>query len=118
VCKTKLAYLDSAKIAMEEQPRVSTLGNEILLNVFPSPMKSRAILSFRDPAGRSAQTRLAIYTLTGKSIKKWTFRSSGSQMKIAWLGENSYGTPVSNGIYVVRLSSGTLEKSRYLVVLR
>jgi hypothetical protein len=104
--------------AAAETPRdVDAEPGLTMARVFPNPFDAKANIEFALPEDRSIE--LAIYGIAGQKVRTlMEGRLSAGRHEIAWNGTDSWGRPVSPGIYFCRLEAGKQVSSRKIVVVK
>ncbi|NIR47172.1 T9SS type A sorting domain-containing protein, partial [candidate division KSB1 bacterium] len=84
---------------------------------YPNPVNPETTIRFDLP--ESGHVRLSIYNMLGQKIRTLLneIRSAG-QYSIRWDGKNDFGSEVSSGVYIVRMTVGEIVKSRKLLKLK
>ncbi|MCK6604414.1 MAG: DUF3160 domain-containing protein [Ignavibacteriaceae bacterium] len=86
----------------------------------PNPFNPETIISYSVPAGAAGlNTSLRIFDITGKEVT--TILSGNLQpgnYMTKWTGTDSYGKPVSSGVYIVVLSSGNMTATHKITLLK
>ena len=62
-----------------------------------------------------ARTDLSIYSLTGQRIRQ--FADLAARNAIVWNGDNDLGVPVPAGIYYIALRTGSLSRTRAVILI-
>ncbi|MDI6808127.1 MAG: S8 family serine peptidase [Candidatus Eisenbacteria bacterium] len=91
------------------------------ISVSPNPGRGKTTftLSLREDWPEDANVELTVYDVRGRFIKTlWEGSLRGAEKTVAWDGLDDGGRPVPVGVYVVKLSSGTLSRSAKTVLLR
>jgi hypothetical protein len=74
---------------------------------YPNPFNPTTTIIYSLPNESSVD--ITITDLLGRAIKSFTFNAqSAGYRKVVWDGTNSYGNPVSSGIYVYRVTAISL----------
>jgi len=106
-------------------PQISVPGGNVTLPVtfrlhqnYPNPFNMSTIIPFENR--NSSKVSLAIYNVLGQRVRLLAdgklFGSGFHQ--IVWDGRSDAGTPVSSGVYLYRLDTGSISDCRKMVVLR
>ena len=86
-------------------------------SIYPNPANPSTTISYH--LYSAASTKIGIYSLTGKLVwETEIYQPSPGEFTLVWPGRNSYGQPVSSGIYFVRVSADQWRESRKIVVLK
>ncbi len=70
---------------------------------YPNPFTSGTDITFN--IGAAASATVSIFTLTGRPVRKLESTVSPAFASIYWDGEDSKGTPVANGTYIVKIEA-------------
>lgn len=109
-------YLYEAVTSVENRS-LCALDPPTALNVQPSPCSGALSILCTVPPGIPAV--VDIYDLSGRIIRTISVPGdTGSEREIIWNGDSFSGTPVSNGIYYCRLTTGTESCVEPVVMLR
>jgi len=84
-----------------------------LSNPSPNPFSGNTSISFSSKPG--ATTQAAVYNLKGQLVRTLSELKSGNAN---WDGTNNRGLQCPNGVYIVRVQSGTQSASRKVVLNR
>jgi len=84
---------------------------------YPNPFNPETTIEFALPQG--ANVSLKIYDVTGKLVKTLVDEPlSAGRFQATWDATNEYGSAVSSGIYIYRLSSGSFQQIKRMVLLK
>ena len=84
---------------------------------YPNPFNGRTIIKYQ-LSGRS-QVRLAIFDLLGRQIRTLIDEDKpGGVYSVTWDGEDGNGKHVSSGLYFYRLSSGSIEITKKMLLMK
>lgn len=87
-----------------EQPEVSDLK----LYNYPNPFKSETTIFF--PSQKDKNCSLEVFNIVGEKVRSLTVTSnSASDHSTRWNGDDDYGVPVPQGIYLIRLKTPDYE---------
>jgi len=99
----------------------------ILLNNYPNPFNSVTTIRYSFGGNFDVETRciasipveLSIYNLLGEKMETLVseMQPEGTY-KVTWNGRNSRGRGAGSGIYYYVLRSGTIQKSKKMVLIR
>jgi hypothetical protein len=107
-----LGVLDGADVSQllsSVEPKVPTLASEYRLAFnYPNPFNPSTTIAYTLPHKSSVE--VIIYDLEGREIRSFIFAAQpeGDQ-KVVWDGTNDHGSPLSSGIYIVRVRASSLE---------
>ncbi len=84
---------------------------------YPNPFNPETLISYTVP--HQANIKLIIYNVLGQRVKTLvnTQITAGTH-SVIWNGLSEQGVPVSSGLYIMHLSSGTTHLSQKMVLLR
>ena len=92
-------------------------GKFMLAQNTPNPFNPTTTIKF-SLAG-SAQTKLVVYSLTGQVVRTLiNGQTAAGVHSVVWDGNDNMGRPVASGVYLYRLTSGTNEMVRRMVLVR
>ena len=84
---------------------------------YPNPFNSSIQLNYSLPY--LAQTSIRIYNQLGHQVAElYNGRLEAGQHTLTWDGFDSERTPVSSGIYLIRLTAGSLAKTGQMTLIR
>ena len=114
---TWIASYDVLEATAVEQP-VLPVRTAVSLSVSPSPSRGETTLDFTLP--ETADANLEIFTVAGRLVRRVDLgRLSPQNHHIVWDGRDRNGSPVADGIYLVRLTAdGALLASGRVVIVR
>lgn len=94
-----MGYAANSNIGTVNEPmRISFIGNEGGLYVYPSPFDSQ--LKIRANVDRNAQTNVFISDVSGKRIIAWDNCNDNGNVDLTW----NVGNTVPSGVYIVSIS--------------
>ncbi len=87
------------------------------LNIAPDPVVRSASISYITPI--AGDVKMQVYNKAGQSVITLVdeYKYAGSYT-VMWNGRDTRGSDVPNGVYFVRLTCGSLECSRNIVVVK
>jgi len=117
-------------VSIEENTYVP--DNKILLENYPNPFNPTTTIYFNFINEQNQQVELEIYNLKGQKVKdlspslhSLSSRAESrdevrgeSRYSVVWNGTDENNQPVSSGIYFYKLSSGDIEVSRKMLLLK
>ena len=88
-----------------------------LQNNFPNPFNPITILRYDLP--EQAQVTLTVYDLMGREVTQLvnTTREAGFK-SVQWDATDSFGKPVSAGVYLYQIQAGDFRQTKKLVLLK
>jgi flagellar hook assembly protein FlgD len=87
----------------------------------PNPFNPTTTIPFTVPGvgGSRRNVCIAVYDVNGSLVKMLASGAiSAGRHEVRWSGRNERGEDVASGVYFVRLSSGSFEDARKIVLLR
>lgn len=100
-------------------------GNEIsflpqrleLAQNYPNPFNPETKITYSIPG--ESKVRLAIYDLRGKEVITLVNRTQNTgKYSVSWNGTNTFGQPVSSGVYFYRLTTGQQSVYKKMLLLK
>jgi hypothetical protein len=85
----------------------------ILMQNYPNPFNASTTIEFK----ADSPSQLMIYDITGRLVRQYDVLSTGSNM-VVWDGADKSGENVVSGVYLYRLISGDISKTRKMVYLK
>ncbi len=83
----------------------------------PNPFNPSTTIKFS--LSSTAQTKLVVYSLTGQVVRTLVNGQTAAGVhSVVWDGNDNMGRPVASGVYLYRLTSGTNEMVRRMVLVR
>lgn len=88
-----------------------------LNNNFPNPFNPYTTFSFE--IRKASNLTLTIYNMIGKKIKTFNMQSMpAGHHSVKWNATNSYGDPVSAGVYLYQLKTSEFVETRKMILLK
>ena len=108
-----LAQATSAEESEPSLPRAFELDQN-----FPNPFNPETTIRFRI-GPRPAQAKLIVYNLLGQQVRVLADRAfEAGTHEVRWDGRDSGGRTVGSGVYFYRLTAGTANEVRKMVLLK
>lgn len=105
-------YLTPIGIDNESLPLAFELGRN-----YPNPFNSSTSIDFQLP--EASKVELAIYDVTGSKIADLVDGTFGAgKHRVTWDGKDSYGNPVSSGVYFYKIDTGNDIQTNKMVFLK
>ncbi len=84
---------------------------------YPNPFNANTVISFS--LAEAGHTKVAIYNILGQKITTLLddYRPPGDHL-VMWDGKNDNGEPVSTGIYLYRIESGSFVEAKKMTLIR
>jgi hypothetical protein len=84
------------------------------LNLLPNPLRSNTLISFTVP--NPATVRLGVFDIAGREVKRLVnARVNAGKYTLLWDGRDEQGNDLAQGIYFLRLSLRTAERTNDLI---
>ncbi|MBD3315749.1 MAG: T9SS type A sorting domain-containing protein [Chitinivibrionales bacterium] len=103
-------------------PRTVTSITRNTLTAYPNPFSGHTVVTFPTigVANAAKSIRLTIYTAEGRRVRKlFNGKPRAGTLSVTWNGNNDFGNPVQDGIYVCVLSAGdSILKTKRLTLKR
>jgi hypothetical protein len=93
-------------------------SEEFSLSASPNPANPSMSIVISLPYSSKTNSSMEILTASGQLINSWSFSNTFRKHKITWNGNSSSGTPVSSGIYLLRLRSGERSMIQRIAVIQ
>jgi len=106
-----------------EPPPASVLPDKFkLYQNYPNPFNSETVIKYDVPGNaeeKSFMVEIVIYNLLGQPVRKLVdeIKEPGNY-ETKWDAEDSYGNPVSAGIYFYRLKTNEFTKTKKMLLIR
>ncbi len=114
ICCTTTA--GAAAILPEPEPEKAPTATD-LVAIVPNPFNPSTTIHY-DVAAQG-NVAIAIYDVSGRFVRELVNRSeSAGSHSITWEGADSRGAPVASGIYFVKLSAGSVNRTMKMVLLK
>jgi len=100
-------------VAIDVMPNVGVsepgdLASGISLSTYPNPFADK--VSIRLSLNRPAATGISVYSVTGRKVRQISYNYlSAGEHQLAWDGRDDTGSPVPDGMYFIKLTSGNQE---------
>lgn len=95
----------------------STPGRFALYQNFPNPFNPSTRIQFEIP--KAVQTSVVVYDLLGKRVRTVVNEEMHAGAHVAvWDGRNDAGQTVATGVYIYKLTAGTMSKSQKMMLLK
>ena len=103
-----------SSVGVEDKPEVITTGESKLYQNHPNPFQNHTTISFSTTEIIENRV-IGIYNIKGERIRKYSIFNN--QSSIFWDGKDENNKPVSAGIYLYKLKTGTDELVRKCVLI-
>ena len=103
-----------------ETPAASIPTRFVLKQNYPNPFNPTTLITYTLPQGQiKSVTRIDIFNSLGQKIRTLVnAKQTAGTYAVQWDGKNQNGMQAASGVYVYRLTSGDLVKSRRMVLLK
>lgn len=86
---------------------------------YPNPCNSTTAIAYDLAERKSNKTLLKIYNLKGQLVKTLIDSEQNAGFyRAVWDVTDEFGTPVASGIYIYKLTSGSFQKTRKLIIVK
>lgn len=107
-----ISAFDTVFVNLEEERNFTE--NFSLSQNYPNPFNPNTVISYQ--LSINTKGKLVIFDVLGKKVKEFVLdREKGS---VVWNGKDEFGKQVSSGIYIYRLETGGLSKTKKLIFLK
>jgi len=90
-----------------------------LSKIAPNPFYNGTFISYQIPDGRSVQTVIEVYDITGKSVKTLiNSQHDPGWHSVYWDGRDGLDRRVASGIYFMRFMAGNYTRTGKMLLLR
>ncbi len=95
-------------------------GKFSLAQNYPNPFNPGTVINYTiSPSANSTGTRLVIFNLLGQKVRTLVdARETAGSHSVTWDGRNDAGELLPSGVYVYRLTFGTLVDSKKMLFIR
>lgn len=88
-----------------------------LLQNYPNPFNPTTTIEYRLP--QNGFVELKIYDITGREVKTLVSeQQTAGSYRVVWNGTDSYGSKVSSGVYLYRISAGSFTQIKKMMLLK
>lgn len=84
--------------------------------IYPNPFRQGTLAQFEVQVKDNDPTNVSIYNIRGQRIKQYQLKA-GSH-RLYWDGKDSSGKPCGSGIYLLKLSSGSINQTTKLMLIK
>lgn len=113
------SYEPVTGVIEEEVDESATPSAEQTLNNYPNPFNPATTINFSLNAESTENTELIIYNSKGQEVKTLVNEpmESGNH-SVIWNGQDDSNKPVSSGIYLYKLKSGTVSQTKKMILMK
>ena len=105
--------------ALLDADDLDMIPQTVLLQNYPNPFNPSTTISFNLTTESTESTELVIYNLKGQKVKQLISEQlSAGQHTVSWNGKDQTGKQVSSGIYLYKLSTGKIDQTRKMILLK
>lgn len=115
----------TAAVGIEDEPDVTRRIESAGLRIEPNPVRSATTINISIPrdvfhagSGESAVYSLRVYDTAGRLVRNLAPTEEGDQVRIAWDGSDSRGSPLGSGVFFLRFEMGNLILTEPVVIVR
>ncbi|HTY58739.1 MAG TPA: LamG-like jellyroll fold domain-containing protein [Bacteroidota bacterium] len=95
----------------------SAPGRFALYQNYPNPFNPSTRISFEIP--KALQTSIVVYDMLGRKVRTVVNEEMHAGAHVAvWDGRNDSGQSVATGVYIYKLTAGTMSKSQKMMLLK
>ncbi len=88
-----------------------------LLGSYPNPFNASTVIPFR--LGAAGRVRIDIFNLLGQRVRRLVDEARAPGLhKVRWSGTDDRGSPLSTGVYFIRLTTGDVAETRRCMLIR
>jgi hypothetical protein len=100
-----------------EEMQVTVPSKYLLHQNYPNPFNPQTHIAYRLPEANHVS--LSIYNVRGQLVNRLVdqYQLPGEHEAI-WNGQDVYGTPVASGVYFYRLTAGSFQQVRKMLLLK
>ena len=99
------------------EDNVAQVNATVLLGSYPNPFTAQTSITY--DMKNDEQVTIEIYNQKGQKVKTLiNSREKSGNHTVTWKGDDENGKPVSNGIYLYRMTSGTYSSSKKMILLK
>jgi hypothetical protein len=110
---------DTTLTSIKEIAQPNVLLHPVLFPNYPNPFSNTTHITYYIPEFWKEPIQISIFDITGREISILVQeRFIRGSHEVLWNGKNKHGKEVSNGIYMIRLTSGQFTKTIKLNYLR
>ena len=92
-------------------------SNSYNLSVQPNPFSNTTQIIFTLP--KDETVNIMIYDLLGKAVKSFSGNYSAGDHQLQWNGDDNNGSPLSEGMYHIRMTvAGNEQQSRKVMLIK
>ncbi len=109
-------YFDP-ELANQDNTNIANPGTIVLSQNYPNPFNPSTTISFTCKKAESIS--LNIYNIKGEKIcNLFTGKVEPGQKTLTWNGQDNSGKTVGSGIYFYKISNGTIEQTRKMLLIK
>jgi hypothetical protein len=87
-----------------------------LFQNYPNPFNPQTNIRFDIPV--VSDVTITIYSILGERVREFEKRCEAGTHTLMWDGKNSSGADIASGVYFYKLSAGTYQETRKMVLIR
>jgi hypothetical protein len=113
----KIYNYPQAGISGVDKPAASVPWKFVLSQNYPNPFNPTTRISFEIP--KALQTKLVVYDILGREVRTIVNEEmhAGSHV-VTWDGRNNAGFNVGSGVYMYKLTAGSMSKTQKMMLLK
>lgn len=104
-------------VVIEGERSLEDLGFFGLSDNYPNPFNPSTQIRYEIP--EAGEVSLVVYNVLGQEVRRLVQgQQSAGVYRVMWDGKDALGRPVSSGVYLYRLTSGTFSEARRMLLLK
>jgi hypothetical protein len=97
----------------------SIIEKKIVFQNYPNPFNPITSITYTIPSGLSAPVTLKIYDIRGTLVRTLVNDVKGEGIyTVEWNATDNYGSRVSCGVYLCRITAGELDQTRKMILMK
>jgi hypothetical protein len=123
---TEICIASDDSLYVYETPSITTDVEEIedyshpegfcLFQNYPNPFNPETIIRFTIPF--ASEVTLSIYNILGEQVRTFHRHYKAGTHTLMWDGKNSSGEEIASGVYLYKLSAGSYQETKKMVLIR
>ena len=102
---------------MAEEYSPASVPVKLTLNVYPNPLRTRAVIAWALPVG--GRVSLKVYDATGRVVRDLVSeRMDAGRYSVRWDGRAADGRRIANGVYFCKLVTAVGARQQKLVIAK
>jgi hypothetical protein len=123
---TEICIVSDDSLYVYETPSITTDVEEIedyshpegfcLFQNYPNPFNPQTNIGFALPV--ACNVTITIYSILGEKVREFEKRYEAGTRTLMWDGKNSSGEEIASGVYLYKLSAGSYQETKKMVLIR